>query len=185
MASERARRRWALAFGFWALVGLFFSVQNYLIETRVEAMDATFADAVVNMLPNTLVWALLAPQVLRLAQRLRVGRSNWKSVLPLQALIGGLVALLHSLLAVTLFVWLLRALGHPLAWPKTAYRHLFLFYDWNVVIYAAIAGIGTALAYYRESREREGQALRLEARLAQARLHALKAQLHGQSTECR
>ena len=38
-------------------MGLFFSVQNYLIETRVEAMDATFVDAVVNMLPNTLVWA--------------------------------------------------------------------------------------------------------------------------------
>jgi len=171
-------RRWALAAGFWTLVGLFFSVQNYLIETRIEAMDATFADAVVNMLPNTLVWAVLAPRVLKTARHLRVGRANWKTALPLQALIGCLVAFLHSLLAVTLFVWLVRAFGHHLGWSKTLYRHLILFYDWNLVIYAAIAGIGSAVAYYRESREREGQALRLEARLAQARLHALKAQLH-------
>src|SRR5215831_10102595 len=109
-------RRWALATGFWALVGLFFSVQNYLIETRVEAMDATFADALVNMLPNTLVWAVLAPQVLKTARHLRVGRANWMTALPLQALIGCLVAFLHSLLAVTLFVWLVRAFGHELRW---------------------------------------------------------------------
>src|SRR5262249_55225842 len=116
--------------------------------------------------------------VLRLAYRLRIGRANWKTVLPLQALIGCLVAFLHSLLATTLFVWLIRALGHPLGWSKTLYRHLILFYDWNLIIYAAIAGIGSAISYYRESRERESQALRLEARLAQARLHALRAQLH-------
>ena len=146
MTRERVSRRRALASCLWALVGLFFSVQNYLIVTRVEATDATFADAVVNMLPNKLVWAALAPPILRFASHLRVGRSNWRAVLPLQALIGCLVAFLHSLLAVTLLVALVRARGEHLAWSKTLSRHLIPFFDWNLVIYAAIAGIGSAVA---------------------------------------
>jgi two-component system, LytTR family, sensor kinase len=177
MPSASTRRRAAVV-GFWCLIGLLFSVQNYLIETHVEAMDVTFADAVVNMTPNTLAWAVLAPGVLGLARRLRDGGASWKASLPLQVVVGCLVGLLHSVLAVSLFVLILRALGHHLGWSKTLSRHLILFFGWNLVVYAAIAATGSALAYYRESRERERRAIRLEARLAESRLQALRAQLH-------
>ena len=170
--------RWLLTALFWLGVGAFFSVQNYLIETRIEGLDATFVDAIVNMLPNTVVWAALATPVLRLAEIFRVDRTNWKWMLPIQALLGVAVGLLNSLLAVTLFVWLVGFCGHDLVWAKTLVRHLILFFDWNLVIYAAIVGIGSAASFQRESLERKTRALRLEAQLAQSQLQALQAQLH-------
>ena len=48
----------------------------------------------------------------------------------------------------------------------------------NMMIYAAIAGAMHALAFYREAREREIAASRLEASLTEARLAALRGQLN-------
>jgi LytS/YehU family sensor histidine kinase len=45
-------------------------------------------------------------------------------------------------------------------------------------IYFAILGFGEALRHYRAARAREVRESRLEARLAQAQLHALRGQLH-------
>ena len=44
--------------------------------------------------------------------------------------------------------------------------------------YAAIAGLSYALAYHRESQESAIKAANLEARLAEARLKTLEAELH-------
>jgi hypothetical protein len=48
----------------------------------------------------------------------------------------------------------------------------------NLPIYWVIVSIVHALTYYRRSQERELQALELEARLTDAKLQALRAQLH-------
>jgi hypothetical protein len=48
----------------------------------------------------------------------------------------------------------------------------------NLPIYWVIVSIVHALTYYRRSQEREHKALELEARLADAKLHALRMQLH-------
>ena len=48
----------------------------------------------------------------------------------------------------------------------------------DVLTYAAIVSLWYALDYHDRYREREGRASDLEARLAQARLQALKMQLH-------
>jgi len=48
----------------------------------------------------------------------------------------------------------------------------------NLPVYWVIVSIVQALGYYRRSQERERAALELEARLAEARLQALRTQLH-------
>jgi two-component system, LytTR family, sensor kinase len=48
----------------------------------------------------------------------------------------------------------------------------------NVPIYWAIVSIVHALSYYRRSQDRERKSIELEARLTEARLHALRMQLH-------
>ncbi len=48
----------------------------------------------------------------------------------------------------------------------------------NVPIYWVVVSIVHALTYYRRSQERERKAVELEARLADAKLHALRMQLH-------
>jgi two-component system LytT family sensor kinase len=49
---------------------------------------------------------------------------------------------------------------------------------WSVFIYFAVLGCMHAFAYFVEARTRETQAAQLEAQLAQARLGALRMQLH-------
>jgi two-component system, LytTR family, sensor kinase len=48
----------------------------------------------------------------------------------------------------------------------------------NVPIYLVFASLGHAITYFRRARQRERRALELEAHLAQARLQALRMQLH-------
>lgn len=49
---------------------------------------------------------------------------------------------------------------------------------WSVFMYFTVLGCVYAFTYYRESREREAQQARLAAQLAEARLGALRMQLH-------
>lgn len=49
---------------------------------------------------------------------------------------------------------------------------------WSVFMYFTVLGCVYAFTYYRESRERESQQARLAAQLAEARLGALRMQLH-------
>jgi hypothetical protein len=48
----------------------------------------------------------------------------------------------------------------------------------NLPVYWVIVSIAQAMRFYRRSQERERQAAELEGRLAQAKLHALRMQLH-------
>src|SRR4029079_14871812 len=48
----------------------------------------------------------------------------------------------------------------------------------DLLVYGGVGGICYALDYYRKYREREFQASRLEAQLAQAQLESLRMQLH-------
>ena len=49
---------------------------------------------------------------------------------------------------------------------------------WSIFMYFTVLGCVYAFTYYRESRERESQQARLAAQLAEARLGALRMQLH-------
>ncbi len=50
--------------------------------------------------------------------------------------------------------------------------------DWTLMTYSAIAGLSYALGYQRESQARAVKTANLEARLAEARLKTLEAELH-------
>jgi two-component system LytT family sensor kinase len=69
------------------------------------------------------------------------------------------------------------------SWPGVPLsRHLaswtLISLPWSVFIYFAVLGCMHAFAYFVEARERETQAARLSGQLAQARLAALRMQLH-------
>jgi two-component system, LytTR family, sensor kinase len=70
-------------------------------------------------------------------------------------------------------------------WPRAPYpfatraQRIYLTnLDWALMTYSAIVGLSYAFAYYRESRARAVRAAHLEARLAEARLKTLEAELH-------
>jgi two-component system LytT family sensor kinase len=66
--------------------------------------------------------------------------------------------------------------GVPLSQQLASWMLISL--PWSVFIYFAVLGSMQAFAYFVEARERETQAAQLAARLAEARLGALRMQLH-------
>jgi sensor histidine kinase YesM len=54
---------------------------------------------------------------------------------------------------------------------------LFLNFDWEMMTYWTIVGVGMALKYMHEARARELNAAQLETRLVEARLHTLQRQM--------
>lgn len=68
-------------------------------------------------------------------------------------------------------LWDMPLSQHLASWVLTSL-------PWSVFIYFAVLGCVHAFAYFLEARERETQAARLTAQLAEARLGALRMQLH-------
>jgi two-component system, LytTR family, sensor kinase len=62
--------------------------------------------------------------------------------------------------------------------PPTLRSWMLTSLPWSVFMYFATLGCVHAFTYFVEARERESQAARLSAQLAEARLQALRTQLH-------
>jgi len=122
-------------------------------------------------------WAILTPAILWLTGRFPFDRSSWKLSVPVH-IAGVLVATsLHVLLACAQRVATYSVIGEPLDWVNEMREMLFLNFDWEMMTYWTIVGVGTALRYMHEARARELNAVQLETRLVEARLHTLQRQM--------
>jgi signal transduction histidine kinase len=161
-------RRALLGFLFWTAVALFFSTQGYLGQGGGwEALEASLRRSV----PQWYLWGLLSPFIFRADRwaknRSRDLRGRVLRHLPLAVGFVSLYVVLRTLVD--------GLLGNfSAAWNFTG---LAPQYHWNFLIYSVLVGIKIAYDLHGEARERELRAYELEARLAEARLESLKAQL--------
>ncbi len=121
---------------------------------------------------------LLIPFLLRFMRRFPIQSGNWTRRMPLHAMVSILFSLCMTLMMwgsrTVLFDWL--GWG-PYNYGQLGYRFAMEYLK-QLCIYWGIYIIVKAVAYARESRERELQASQLEKELAEARLNALKNQLN-------
>jgi sensor histidine kinase YesM len=69
-------------------------------------------------------------------------------------------------------------IGHSMdTWLAEMQEMLFLNFDWEMMTYWTIVGVGMAIKYMHEARARELSAAQLETRLVEARLHTLQRQM--------
>ena len=73
---------------------------------------------------------------------------------------------------------LLGTAWHGISVPRQLVSWILITLPWSVLIYFAILGCMHAFAFYVEARDRETQSAQLSAQLAEARLGALRMQLH-------
>lgn len=169
----RGPRRWAAIFGIATLVGVFFATRTYLLYNAYPDNQIGWGRALAPALTSWYGWALLAPAILWLASRFRFEPSR-RVVSATAHLAAGLVfALVHALLAylsARLLPWIPEV---SLSLPFVVGR-----LHGNLLTYGAIVGGWNLVEAYRRARERDLRASRLETRLAEARLSALKMQLH-------
>lgn len=166
---------WGILAAVWTFPGL-AALSYYYFNQTVSAQPMAWTYAFVSTLPNWYLWAAMTPAILWLARRYRIERSNWKTMLltiHLPAMV--LLMLVHSLANLLLF----RATGLHDEISIGLYRvHFTTRVHANFLTYWTVLGVYYAYDYYRKLRTREQQAARLEIRLAEANLRALKMQLH-------
>ena len=120
-----------------------------------------------------LLYALLTPLVFALARRFPLVRGTLARRLPLHLAAAIALCAAWALMGCALSYALFRAFpygGRAFDWFLTSL-------PFGVAVYFAVLGVEHALFYFVEARDREAQAGRLEAQLAEARMAALRTQL--------
>lgn len=168
--------RLSLYFLFWTLLGL-LNLSQSLYLRRVYGKPVRLFDATVIGLADWYIWAALAPLVVMLGRRFPLGQRRWLLHVPLHLAFSILAALAITLLMYPVMVHFRSLWELPPSWIDRIEvlfmreAHLYLWVYW------AILGVGHALDFHHKYREQELNAVRLEARLAQAQLQVLKMQL--------
>jgi sensor histidine kinase YesM len=156
----RKRSRWWLWFLVWAAIVLLDSPRQNPNEWGLRAVVISAVEWG--------MWVLLAPVIIYIDNAVPLQRDDISKRLILHVFLG----LVLSAGTTLIHVHVVNSFTNRLT-PGT-WR---VFYPSHIMIYCAIAGIYISYDYYRHFMERQLKATELEARLTQARLEALRAQL--------
>lgn len=170
-------RRWRLVTAVWASVALFSVAQIYIARTAL-GHPPPIVPLLVLELPVWAFWALLTVPIVMLARRFPLDRRRVARSVVLHACAATAVAV-ASVAFLTL--WYQAFNPYPLtgasvsAWFWQYFRQHFIV---GFMIYWAALGVYHAFTNYFLYRERELETSRARAQLTEARLQALKMQLH-------
>ena len=154
------------ALAVWTCLGFFFGAQNYLI-LQYASSPYTWSQAIGLALAEWYFWGALFPGLSAVARRFPFEHGRWfKAILvhlPLMVVIALVRVMLESVvLAITGFA------------PA---RNPSLLLNGSLLTCALVLGAAHAWSYSRISAERSRRELQLQARLAEAQLGLLRAQL--------
>jgi two-component system LytT family sensor kinase len=172
--------KWGVLFGFWTLFSVLYANQIYFEMLHSPGMHHSWWRIASWQLAVWYVWACLSPLIFYLAQRFRLEGNIWLRGLLVNLAASAGLAFVH-IAAATSLKMLMRpfdAWSDPHSFLIQYRSELSNFFLFDVLIYWAIFGVGYAFDYRARYRERESQAARLKAQLAQAQLESLKVQLH-------
>ncbi|HEX9631355.1 MAG TPA: histidine kinase [Gemmatimonadales bacterium] len=171
-AAHRPIPVWALVSAAWLGPAILAAFQAY-VQGRIGSREPATVRTLLWEGGDWLVYAFLTPAVFWFARRYPLGRGTIARRVPVHLLAaialcaawaGGGILLSGVLFGSTPYG------GGIVGW-------FFTSLPFGVAVYFAVLGVEHALFYFVEARERETQAARLAAQLADARLGALRMQL--------
>jgi two-component sensor histidine kinase len=172
--------KWLAIVGVWAVLGVIYAAPTY-IEVRAEQHGHMAWRIFTWSILSWLAWAALTPAIVWLARHYSLVGEAWKRNLIVHLPAFLFMSTLHSAAATAITLWIkpFDNMGDSPKqfWPRFVSRVPGLFPS-DLLVYGAVIGVFYAVDYYRKYREREFQATRLEAQLAQAQLDSLRMQLH-------
>ena len=168
------RRRvpvWLLVSAAWIGPAFLAGAKEFL-QGKLPGRDPAPFKVVLFEFGDWLMLSLLTPLIFRFARRYPLARETLARRIPLHLLASIVLCLLWSGLGNVLSFAMFGdpAWGGPVGWFLTTL-------PFGVAVYFAMVGVEHATFYFFESQQREVQAARLEAQLADARLGALRMQL--------
>jgi two-component system LytT family sensor kinase len=162
----------ATALGFFSAFAAF-----YFISTFTDK-PAGFGLLLALNLTYWYSWAVLTPAILCITRNFPFERATWKTAIP--AHIAGVVVavLLHVAMAVASRMATYWVVGESLdSWLMEAQQMFILNFDWEMMTYWTIVGVGHALRYDSQARAKALSAAQMETRLVEAQLHTLQRQM--------
>jgi len=168
----------ALILAAWLVPALLSGFNTYM-QSRLEGQAPDWHWVVFNSI-DWLLYAVLTPFVFRASRRLplEAPRLAHHIALHVAGALGMCVAWagLGTVLRLAIFSAARSATGWQVLREFVAW--VFTTLPFGVGVYFALVGIEHSLFYFAQARERETQAARLAAQLAEARLGALRMQLN-------
>lgn len=168
--------RYAVLVAGWIVLGFVLSLEvyfNHRAGMKVEGVD--FLDLALPQFGRTVMWALMAPLILKLREKMPLRRGRWW---------GGVSFHLGMSFLVMATYYLGRMLAYFLFWDEkvtdfwaTAWAS---FYGRNIIdmaFYWGVLAFGYALEIHQRYKHEELKAAQLEARLVETELKALREQL--------
>lgn len=180
MQAERTRSsdwsKWILIGFGWVAFALFFA-SEIVLRRAYAGFPLNIKRALSIWLICAGLWFAATPLILWLARRFPIDRQRWIA----SSLVHFAASCVISFLLLGLYTLITSALGltepGPSLWQGFRSQLVGTFHS-EVLTYWMVIGISHGLDYYRKYRERELRAAQLETRLAQARLDALRMQIH-------
>jgi sensor histidine kinase YesM len=169
-------RRWKLVATVATLLALFFATKDSFHQQAL-GLHVTWGKNLWWKAMEWYAWALFSPLIFRICARWDFTERPWRTV-GIQLIYGVAASLLHCVVLTTGARLEAQILQTGLSWPTLFIFILTNHFHEDALTYGAIVSVWYALDHYARFRERERRASELEARLAQARLHALQMQLH-------
>ncbi|AHG89632.1 histidine kinase internal region [Gemmatirosa kalamazoonensis] len=159
------------------IVALMSATQSWMLMSHERGPRPPYSTIAGYNLATWYLWAALAPLIVALGRRFPLDGARWRRSLPVHVVAGAAIAFAHAA-ATTVFVWLgIRTIENESL--SAMFRGTtFSRFHFELLLYFAILGATLAIDYHRAFRDRAVQASALATELAQARLRALKMQLH-------
>jgi signal transduction histidine kinase len=174
------RMKWLTVGVIWVMLGVIYAAPVY-VEVRAEQHGHMAWRIFSWGILTWLAWAPLTPAIVWLARQYSLLGEAWKRNLIIHLPAFLLFSVLHSAAGTAITLWI-KPFDNMGDSPKTFWPRFLLripgSFGSDLLVYGGVVGIFYAIDYYRKYREREFQASRLEAQLAQAQLDSLRMQLH-------
>jgi len=174
------RIKWLTVGVIWVMLGVIYAAPVY-VEVRAEQHGHMAWRIFSWGILTWLAWAPLTPAIVWLARQYSLLGEAWKRNLIIHLPAFLFFSVLHSAAGTAITLWIkpFDNMGDSpkTFWPRFISRVPGSFGS-DLLVYGGVVGIFYAIDYYRKYREREFQASRLEAQLAQAQLDSLRMQLH-------
>lgn len=173
-------RRWvryALIWGVWTIVTLFYTSQVYVMSSASgQPRKYGFGRELLGQASAGYLWALVTPLVLWLSNRYCIQRHNWLRRGTLHLVIG--VILSSVLLALHYIALMVIFERTSFITPFLTFRFAYINLEKFLLVYWTMLLMSHAFSYYNSYRKGELKASELRTQLVQSQLEALKMQVH-------
>lgn len=168
--------RYAVVIAGWAFLGFVLSIEvyfNYRAGMRMGPVD--FTEAAIPQFGRALMWAVMAPLILRMREKMPLSRGRW---------IGGVGFHMAMSFVVMATYYLGRMLAYLIFYDEPLEKFWSVavsgFYGRNIIdmaYYWAVLAFGFGLELYQRYKSEELKAVQLQSRLIETELKALREQL--------